>query len=96
MQVWRLARWEREGRWDVTACEPGRWREVAGASPIGLAFEAREEVQEVAGGSQVIVQISWDTRGGVLGRIFDRIVAEPMLRRALRANGRRIRHVFSG
>lgn len=95
-QVWRLARWEREGSWVVTACEPGHWREVAGVTPIGLAFEAREEFQEFAEGSQVGVQISWYTPGGVLGRIFDRVLAEPMLRRALRANARRIRHVLGG
>lgn len=95
-QVWRLARWEREGRWEVTACEPGRWREVAGVTPIGLAFEAREDFEDVADGSQVTVQIRWDTPGGALGRTFDRVVAEPMLRRALRANGRRIRDVLSG
>ena len=94
-QVWRLARWEREGAWEVTACEPGRWREVAGVTPIGLAFEAREEFQDVADGSQVIVQMSWATPGGILGWIFDRVVAEPMLRRALRANGRRVDAVLS-
>ena len=94
-QVWRLGRWEREGSWEVTACQPRRWREVAGVTPIGLAFEAREEFQETADGSQVIVQISWNTPGGVLGRAFDRVVAEPMLRRTLRTNARRIRQVLS-
>lgn len=61
-QVWRLARWEREGSWQVIGCEPRRWREVAGMTPIGLAFEAREEFGEVTGGSQVTVQIRWATR----------------------------------
>lgn len=93
-QVWRLARWEKEGRWEVTACEPGVWREVAGVTPIGLAFEAREDFRKDANGSQVTVQISWSTPGGMVGRLLDRVVAEPMLRRALRANGRRIRDVL--
>lgn len=94
-QVWRLGPLEREGRWQVTGCEPRRWRTVAGRTPIGLDFTAREEFLSRDGGTEVTVEISWATPGGPAGRLFDRVVAEPTLRRALRANGERIHAVLS-
>jgi uncharacterized membrane protein len=90
-QVWRMGPWEREGSWQVTACEPGRWRTVAGRTPVALAFSAREEFESLEDGTRVTVEINWQTPGGRVGRWFDRFVGEPMLRRTLRANAERVR-----
>ena len=46
-------------------------------------------------GTVVTVEIHWDTPGGVLGRWFDRLVGEPLLRRALRTNARRVRSLLA-
>lgn len=95
VQVWRMGPWEREGRWQVTGCEPMRWRTVAGRTPVGLEFTAREEFARAGDGTVVTVEIQWQTPGGAAGRWFDRLVGQPMLRRALRANGERIRAVLA-
>lgn len=94
-QVWRLGPWEREGHWAVTGCEPKKWRTVAGTTPIGLDFSARETFDTSRGRTVVTVEITWDTPGGAVGRWFDRLVGEPLLRRALRANSQRIRSVLA-
>ena len=94
-QVWRVAGIEREGTWEVTECEPGRWRTVEGVTPIGLAFSASETFERLGDTTRVTVRIAWETPGGRLGHLFDVVVAQPMLRRALRTNGERIRAVLA-
>lgn len=94
-QVWRVGPWEREGSWEVTGCEPGRWRTVSGRTPIGLEFSAREEFASTTRGTQATVEIAWRTPGGRVGRWFDQLVGERVLRRALRTNGERIRAVLA-
>ncbi len=93
-QVWRRAGIEREGSWQVTGCAPRRWRTVQGVTPIGLAFSARETFERIGDRTRVTVQIGWTTPGGRVGRFVDAVVAQPLLRRALRANGHRIRAVL--
>ncbi|HKJ55969.1 MAG TPA: SRPBCC family protein [Nitriliruptoraceae bacterium] len=95
-QVWRMFGIEREGSWRVTGCEPRDWRTVEGVTPIGLAYTARETFERVGGHTAVTVQISWTIPGGSIGRSFDAVVGQPLLRRALRANAERIRGVLDG
>lgn len=89
-QVWRVAGIEREGTWRVTGCEPRRWRTVAGVTPIGLSYSARETFVRLGDRTRVTVEISWTMPGGPVGRLVDAVVAQPMLRRALRNNGHQI------
>lgn len=93
-QVWRMGPWEGRGQWRVTGCEPRRWRTVAGRTPVKLTFSAREEFEALGNRTRVTVEINWQTPGGPIGRWFDRLVGEPMLGRALRANAERIRTVL--
>jgi hypothetical protein len=87
-QVLRVLGRERLGTWEVAACEPKCWREVRGTLPLGIPFRARDEFRAVPHGTQVSLELAWDTPWGVLGRIIE-WAALPLFRRQLRANAAR-------
>jgi len=87
-QVTRALGRDRLGTWEVTACEPGVWREVRGTLPLGIPFQGRDEFRAVPDGTEVSLQLSWDMPWGIVGHIVAR-AALPLLRRQLRGNAAR-------
>ena len=84
-QVMRALGRERLGTWEVTAFEPGRWREVRGTLPLGIPFSGRDEFRAVPAGTVVSLLLSWDMPWGIVGRCVAG-AALPFLRRQLRGN----------
>jgi hypothetical protein len=79
---------EHLGRWEVTACEPGVWRRVAGTLPFGVPFQGEDRFEDIADGTRVTLDLSWNTPLGQLGRAVE-VLASPLLRRQLRSNALR-------
>lgn len=95
-QVWRVVGMEREGSWRVTGCAPRRWRTVEADTPIGARLRVRDGFERVGAGCRVSIEVVLDAPHGLLGRALDGLLAEPLLRRALRGNRERVRRALGG
>ena len=94
-QVFGVLGYERRGTWEVSACEPKRWREVVGTMPLGIPFHARDEFRDTpSGGTEVVLALAWEMPWGGVGRVVER-VAVPLLQRQLRGNASRAARLLS-
>jgi hypothetical protein len=87
-QVLRVFGREFLGTWQVTGCEPPRWRTIAGTLPMGIPFRGRDSFEEAGGITRLSVEIEWETPWGWIGRGLEWVML-PMMRRQLAANARR-------
>ena len=87
-QVMRLFGREFLGRWEVIACEPERWRTVAGTLPLGVPFRGQDRFEETDGATRVTLDLEWTTPWGWLGRVLEFLML-PMMRRQFASNARR-------
>ena len=87
-QVLRMFGREWLGKWEVTGCEPGVWRTVAGTLPFGVPFRGDERFEEIDGRTRVRIDVEWTTPWGWLGRALE-FVMLPLMRRQFAANARR-------
>lgn len=87
-QVLRILGREYLGTWEVAGCEPQAWREVRGTLPLGIPFRGRDEFRAVTEGTEVKLEVAWDTPWGGVGRVIE-WVALPWFRRQLGSNAAR-------
>ena len=84
------------GRFTIVAVEPGRSREVRVEPPPPMAKWARgrDWLEPANGGTNVYVDLEYEPKGGLAGKIFDRLLFQPMMSRGMDKNGRNLKRLL--
>ena len=92
-QVMRFAGRRLEGRLEVTKAEYLRGREIETTPPLMKHARGRDRLEPRDGGTEVTVELDYEVRGGILGKLIDAVLLRRMMERTFERNGANLKRL---
>ena len=93
-QVMSFAGRRVEGRFEVTAAEYLKGREIEATPPLMRYARGRDRLEPREGGTEVTVELDYELKGGAFGRLLDAVFLRRMMERTFERNGHNLKRLI--